>query len=68
LAIFLIVIACAANYDIVDGFAWFAVLAIALSFLPAPLMLGVLWWDARERIAPLKKAANDLEARAITEE
>jgi hypothetical protein len=67
LAVLLIIIACIANYDIADGYEWFAVLAIALSFLPAPLMLGVLWWDARQRIGPLKEAANDLEARAITE-
>jgi hypothetical protein len=67
LAIFLIIIACKANDDIADGYAWFAVAAIGLSFMPAPLMLGALWWDARQRIAPLKKIADNIETRAITE-
>jgi hypothetical protein len=67
LAIFLIVIAYKASDDIGYGHEWFAVVAISLSFIPAPLMLGVLWWDARRRLAPLKKVADDIETRAITD-
>jgi hypothetical protein len=67
LAVFLIIIACKAADDIRDGYEWFAVAAMSLSFIPAPLMLGVLWWDARQRVAPLKKLAGDIEARAITD-
>ena len=67
LAVFLIIIACKAGDDIRDGYEWFAVAAMGLSFIPAPLMLGVLWWDARQRVAPLKKLADDIETRAITE-
>jgi len=67
LAAFLIVIACKAGDDILKQYEWFVVAAIGLSFIPAPLMLGVLWWDARQRVAPLKKVADDIETRAITE-
>ncbi|MEA2891352.1 MAG: hypothetical protein QOI05_2145 [Bradyrhizobium sp.] len=66
LAVFLIIIACKAD-DILDRYEWFAVVAISLSFIPAPLMLGVLWWDSRRRVAPLTKIADDIETRAITE-
>jgi hypothetical protein len=68
LAVFLIIIACMADDHIPDGDEWFAVVAIFLSFVPAPLMLGALWWDARQRVAPLKKIADDIERRAITED
>lgn len=67
LAALLIIIACKAGDDILDGYEWFAVFAIGLSFIPAPLMLGVLWFDARRHVAPLKKIADDIETRAITE-
>jgi len=67
LVVFLIVIACKAGDVIREGYEWFTVLAISLSFIPAPLMVGTLWWDARQRVAPLKKVADDIEARAITE-
>ena len=67
LVAFLIVIACKAGDVIREGYEWFAVVAISLSFIPAPVMLGALWWDARQRTAPLKKVADDIETRAITE-
>jgi hypothetical protein len=67
LVVFLIIIACKAGDVIRDGYEWFAVVAISLSFIPAPLMVGTLWWDARQRVDPLKKVADDIEARAITE-
>lgn len=64
LALLLVIIACKAEDVISEGFTWFIVLAVGLSFLPAPLMLGGLWCDARRRVAPLKKVADDLEERA----
>lgn len=67
LAIFLIVIACNAANDIIEETEWFAIVAISFSFLPAPLMLGVLSWDGWKDVAPLKKLADDIETRAITE-
>ena len=66
LAVFLIIIACKAGDDILDGYEWFTVAAMSLSFIPAPLLLGVLWWDARQRVAPLKEVADDIETRALT--
>jgi hypothetical protein len=65
--VFLIIIACKADDLIGAGHESFAVASIALSFIPAPLMLAVLWWDARQRVAPLKVIADDIEARAITD-
>jgi hypothetical protein len=65
LAVFLTIIACKADDLILDGYEWFAVLAIGLSFLPAPLMLGALWLDALQRVSPLKLVADDIESRAL---
>jgi len=67
LAGFLIIIACKAREDLLEGYEWFPIVAISLSFVPAPSMLGALWWDARRRLAPLKKVADNIETRAITE-
>jgi hypothetical protein len=65
LAGFLIVIAFKADDQILDGFEWFAVFAIAGSFLPAPLILGSLWFDARKRVKTLKSKADSIEKRAL---
>lgn len=65
LAVFLIIIACKAADPISSGHEWFAVVAIALSFVPAPAMLGTLWLLALERVSPLKKLAEDIEGRAL---
>ncbi len=66
LAVFLIVIACYAGDTISEEYEWFIVIAVGLSFIPAPLMLAALWWDARQRVAPLKNVADDIEVRALT--
>jgi uncharacterized integral membrane protein len=65
LAVFLIVIAVKADDVILDGYEWFAVVAIALSFLPGPLILATLWFDAQQRVKTLKSAANSIETRAL---
>jgi hypothetical protein len=65
LAVFLIIIAVKADDVIRGGYEWFAVMSIALSFLPGPLILGALWFDARRRVKTLKSLANSIETRAL---
>jgi hypothetical protein len=65
LAVFLIIIALKADDVILDGYEWFAVLSILLSFLPAPLILAALWFDAQRRVRTLKSVANSIETRAL---
>jgi hypothetical protein len=65
LAVFLIIIAIKADDVIQDGYEWFAVTSIALSFFPAPIILGVLWFDARRRVRTLKATAHSIETRAL---
>jgi hypothetical protein len=67
LATFLIVIAFKADDPILEGQELFAVFAIAASFLPAPLILGSLWFDAQKRVKTLKSKADGIEKRAIEE-
>ena len=66
LTVLLIVIAVKAD-DPMNGSEWFAVLAIALSFLPAPFILGALWLDAQTRVQVLKSKADGIETRALEE-
>jgi hypothetical protein len=65
LAVFLIIIAVKNDDVIPNGYEWFAVVSIALSFLPAPLILGALWFDARRRVKTLRSVAADIEMRAL---
>jgi hypothetical protein len=65
LAVLLTIIAIKAETVIEDGYEWFVVLAVGLSFLPAPIILGALWWDARHRVEPLKVEAARIEAQAL---
>jgi hypothetical protein len=65
LAVFLIIIAIKADDVIRDGYEWFAIVSIALSFLPAPLILGALWFDAQRRVKTLKSVAASIETRAL---
>ncbi len=67
LVVFLIIIALKADDVILEGYEWFAVVAMAASFLPAPLILGVLWFDAQRLLRTLKLEANSIETRALTE-
>ena len=68
LAIFLVVIAYIAHDDVAQGYEWTTVAMVALSLLPAPLTLGVLWFDANRQVKPMKDRADDLEARALASE
>jgi hypothetical protein len=65
LAVFLIVIAVKADDAILDGYEWFVVVSIGLSFVPAPVVLGTLSFDAHRRVRALKSAANSIETRAL---
>lgn len=65
LAVFLIIIAVKNDDVILEGYEWFAVVSVALSFLPAPLILGALWFDARRRVKKLKSVASSIEAQAL---
>lgn len=65
LAVLLIAIALKADDQIMDGYAWFAVFAIAASYLPAPCIFGSLWVDAQRRVKPLKTQADNIEKRAL---
>ncbi|WJR77070.1 hypothetical protein [Bradyrhizobium sp. NP1] len=67
LAVLLIVIALKADDQILGGYEFFAVFAIAASFLPAPVILGSLWVDARRRVKKLKSKAEAIEKRALDE-
>src|SRR6266404_1882712 len=65
LAVLLVVIALKADDQIADGYEWFAVFAMAASYLPAPCILGSLWVDAQRRVKPLKAKADSIEKRAL---
>jgi hypothetical protein len=65
LAALLIGIALKADDQITDGYAWFAVFAIAASYLPAPCIFGSLWMDAQRRVKSLKIKADSIERRAL---
>jgi len=65
LAVLLVVIALKADDQISDGYEWFAVLAIATSYLPAPCIFGSLWVDAQRRVKPLEVKADGIEKRAL---
>jgi hypothetical protein len=64
LAVLLIIIAIKADDPIRDHY-WFAVFAIALSFLPAPITLGTLARDAHNSLKPLKEEATQIEHEAF---
>jgi hypothetical protein len=67
LAAVLVVIAVKADDSIQQGHEWIAVFAIAGSFLPAPVILGSLWFDARKRVRTLKSKVDSIEKRALEE-
>jgi hypothetical protein len=65
LAILLIIITCKASDHITREFDWFIVISIALSVLPAPILLGFLWIEARRRMIFLSEEFDVIEERAI---
>jgi hypothetical protein len=65
LAIILVAIAYKAQDNIGEGYEWQTIVMFALSLLPAPVTLGVLWVDANHQVKPMKERADDLEKRAL---
>jgi len=66
LAVILIILTVKANDEIQLGYEWwFAVVSIALSYLPAPIMLAVLWLDARREVGTLGSVAASIETRVL---
>jgi hypothetical protein len=62
LAVVLIVISYTAETEISESLSVFFV---ALSVLPAPFTLGILWFDASRQLRPLKVRADKLEQRCL---
>ena len=65
LSITLAVLAYKAEDPITDGWFWTTIAMIALSILPGPISLAVLWFDASFHVKPLRQEADNLEKRAM---
>ena len=65
LAVILVILAFKADDLITDGWEWIAVMMSALSVLPGPISLGVLWTDANRQVKPMRQTADEIEMRAI---
>jgi di/tricarboxylate transporter len=65
LAFILVAIAYKAQDDVAVGYEWQTIVMFALSLLPAPVTLGVLWVDANRQVKPMRDKADDLEKRAL---
>jgi hypothetical protein len=66
LAILLTVIAFKADDIVTDGWEAVTALIVAMSLLPGPITLGVLWHDAEKQVRPMKQEADALEEKALT--
>jgi hypothetical protein len=64
LAAILVTIAFKADDPITEKWEWTAILMSALSVLPGPISLAVLWIDANRQMKPMRQTADDLETRA----
>jgi len=63
--VLLIIIAIKADDVIRQGYEWFVVASIGMSFLPAPCILFALWLDAQRQIRTLTSEAEGIETRAL---
>jgi hypothetical protein len=45
-------------------YGWTTIVMVALSIVPGPITLAVLWIDANSQVKPIRTAADDLETRA----
>jgi hypothetical protein len=66
LVVILTILAFKATDPITEWWDWVAVLMVAISILPAPVTLGALWFDAEQRMKPMKAEADSLERRALS--
>jgi hypothetical protein len=64
LAVILAILAYKTEDPITDAYHWTTIAMVALSILPGPISLGVLWFDAGWQVRPMREAADDLEKRA----
>ena len=60
LASILAVLAFFAQADISEGMEWTTVAMVALSLLPAPATVVILWYEASKRARAIKSEADDL--------
>jgi hypothetical protein len=65
LAVILCVIAYKSQAEVAGGYIWITVVISALSLLPAPFTLALLWRDAGRQVKPIKDEADNLEQRAL---
>jgi hypothetical protein len=65
LAVILTVLAFKADDVITEAWEPVTVLFVFLSLFPAPISLGVLWFDAGRQVKPMKEEADNLEKRAL---
>ncbi|CCD89196.1 membrane protein of unknown function [Bradyrhizobium sp. ORS 285] len=64
LAVILVVLAYKADDPISEGWEAISLLFVGLSLLPAPVSLGVFWFDADRQVKPLREEADALERKA----
>jgi hypothetical protein len=65
LSLILAALAYLADVPITENWEWTTIFMAALSLAPAPITLGVLAYEANQRVKPMRKAADDLERRAL---
>jgi hypothetical protein len=65
LAVILVIISYKSSDKVGHGYTWLTVLMCALSLLPAPSSLFMLWMDANQQVKPMKMDAEDLERRCL---
>jgi hypothetical protein len=65
LAITLTVLAFKADDLISEAWEPLTILFVFFSIFPAPITLGVLWFDADRQVKPMKQEADALEERAL---
>jgi hypothetical protein len=65
LAILLTIIAFKAGDQITDDWDMVTIFIVFISIFPAPISLGILWFDAGQQVKPMKLEADALEKRAL---
>lgn len=66
LSIILVFLSVYYQSEINDKQDWILVVLVFMSIMPAPISLGILWFDASRLVGPMKREADDLERKAIS--